>query len=602
MEYGQGQAECENAALLLRKTPPGPSELAYNFVVSICDERKARYHAQADVIPPHDVLNTDYECAQSFNSEELGATMSSRWYYQMLMEEFGPVTVEQLRELFEEGTLGDADLVRSETDDVWTTVAAVKPSLFAGAGDRPGETTEEIGDLSELAFEFEDSGPTTRRGAYAPELAQDASPVSREPVPGSLKQSPGLSEADSVAPVSSPRVPAQQQPASDQPGEEWFCESLGQVLGPMSFHEVIELGESGALDARDRVRCGERGLWKTVDCLPRVMRAVAVGRAIVVDPAVMSATTQKRFGDVASATLAAATSVPVAPTAEQALQPTADEPQSAPSVEPAVVQPQKPETVPPKSRGTNPRPKRRKNAKGEEELLDEIFDDVFSDESPPARSIIAAQYFAASSSTASAGPSMNNPVQATPPTMSPQNSMTAAYSAPASQESSRAAAARLTSAAMAAASASRPSSKSSGSSFEINPATIGILVAIMLVAAGGWYVWQNGIPGLSGSSNGNGTFDSAGAIKVLQATVDRYKAMGDNPSESEWKEFSEQTSRELSPLFKTVYDQAGATPKGAACLAATMCMMKIARSKPDNKEFIDKNLAEFESQLALVTK
>jgi hypothetical protein len=148
----------------------------------------------------------------------------------------------------------------------------------------------------------------------------------------------------------------------------------------------------------------------------------------------------------------------------------------------------------------------------------------------------------------------------------------------------------------------RPSSKSSRSSFEVNPATIGILVAVMLVAAGGWYVWQYGIPAFSGSSNGNGTFDQAGAVKVLQATMDRYKAVADSPSESEWKDFSSKTSAELSALFKTVYDRAGATPSGASCLAATMCLMKIARTNPDNKEFIDKNLAEYERHFALLNK
>ena len=518
--------------------------------------------------------------------------MSSRWYYQMLMEVFGPVTVEQLRELFDDGTLSDGDLVRSEADDVWTPLAAVKQSLFAGSVDRLEPAMEEIGDLSELAFEFEESGPTSRRRAYTQESAREAikesPPVAKAPVSGSVVQSPAPVAAIPAPPVASPRVQTPQPPANDQPADEWFCESLGQVMGPMSFDELIQMGESGALDANDRVRCGERGIWKTVDCLPRVMRAVAARSAIHVDPAVVSATTQRRLGDAAGAAMAHPTEAPVAPVAEE------------PPLPPQIQEP--PAAVPQKSKAAKPPRKTPRNAKGEEELLDEIFDDVFSDESPPARSMTAAQSFAASSSTASAGPSMNNPVQATPPTMSPQNSMTAAYSAPASQESSRAAAARLTSAAMAAASASRPSSKSSGSSFEINPAAIGILVAIMLVAAGGWYVWQNGIPGLSGRSNGNGTFDSAGAIKVLQATVDRYKAMGDNPSESEWKEFAGKASSELSPLFKTVYDQAGATPKGAACLAATMCLMKIARSRPDNKEFIDKNLAEFESQLALVTK
>jgi|GEM_PF-6533835 len=34
----------KNAPLLLRKSPPTPSEPASNFVVSICDKRKARYH------------------------------------------------------------------------------------------------------------------------------------------------------------------------------------------------------------------------------------------------------------------------------------------------------------------------------------------------------------------------------------------------------------------------------------------------------------------------------------------------------------------------------------------------------------------------------
>ena len=546
--------------------------------------------------------------------------MSSRWYYQMLMEEFGPVTVEQLRVLFDEGTLSDADLVRSETDDDWTAFAAVKTSLFANSGDRPMAAIEEIGDLSELAFEFEDSGPTTRHAAYAQESAVDPRPVSTAAGPGPLMQSPALIEADFFSPVSSPQVPAPQSPSNDQHAEEWFCESFGQVLGPMSFDELIELGESGALDENDRVRCGVRGIWKTLDCLPRVMRAVAVGRAIEVDPAVESGTTQNRLGDAASSSVENDTRGQVGPMAEQPQQSTANEPEFELSAEPAdtpepaqrakpaqpakpaaAVQSQEPETVSPKSRSRNPRPKRRKNAKGEEELLDEIFDDVFNDDSPPPRSNSAMQPFAASSATASAGASMSTPVQTMPPTMSPQNSMTAANSASTSQGSSRAAGASLAAAAMAAA-ASRPSSKRSGSSFKVNPATIGILVAVMLVAAGGWHVWQNGVPFLSGSSNGNGTFDKDGAVKILQATMERYKAVADNPSDSEWKEFSAKTNAELSVLYKTVYDQAGLTPSAAPCLAATMSLMKISRAKPDNKELIDKNLAEYERSMALLKK
>ena len=433
--------------------------------------------------------------------EMLGAAMSARWYYQMFMEEFGPVTVEQLRDLFDEGTLGDGDLVRCETDDVWTTGASLKQSVFAGAGDRPDLAMEEIGDLSELAFEFEDSGPTARRGAYAQESTEDASSISTEPVSGSLMQSPSPIAAEAVPSVSPPPVMSPQPPADDEPVEQWFCESLGQ------------------------------------------------------------------------------------------------EPQSASSVEGAAsVQPQSPGSISEKSKATKPRSKRRKNVKDDDKLLDEIFDDVFNDDGPPVRSNTIAQSFAASSMTASAASSINIPTPTTPPTMSPQTPPSAAYSSPASQGSSRAAGAQLA----AAAKASRSSSGSSRRSFEANPATIGILVAVMLVAAGGWYVWQNGIS--FGANNGNGTFDSAGAVKTLEASMDRYKAMGDNPSESEWNEFSEKTKKELGVLYKTVDDRAGATPKGAACLGATMCLLKIARIQPGNKEFVDKNLAEYERQIALAKK
>ena len=510
--------------------------------------------------------------------------MSSRWYYQMLMEVFGPVTVEQLRELFDDGTLSDGDLVRSEADDVWTPLAAVKQSLFAGSVDRLEPAMEEIGDLSELAFEFEESGPTSRRRAYTQESAREAikesPPVAKAPVSGSVVQSPAPVAAIPAPPVASPRVQTPQPPANDQPADEWFCESLGQVMGPMSFDELIQMGESGALDANDRVRCGERGIWKTVDCLPRVMRAVAARSAIHVDPAVVSATTQRRLGDAAGAAMAHPTEAPVAPVAEE------------PPLPPQIQEP--PAAVPQKSKAAKPPRKTPRNAKGEEELLDEIFDDVFNDASPPAKTTTTSQSVTASSAMAATVSSMHTP---TPP-MRPPIPAAPANSSPASQDSSRAAGARLTAATMA----SRSSKQSYGSSFEANPTTIGILVAVMLVAAGGWYVWQYGIPVGSSSGNGNGDFDRVGAVKVLQARVSLYKALGDSPSESEWNDFSNSTTKELSALFNSVYAQAGATPHGAACLAATMCVMKIAKTQPDNKELINKNLVEFERQIVLVTK
>ena len=150
--------------------------------------------------------------------------------------------------------------------------------------------------------------------------------------------------------------------------------------------------------------------------------------------------------------------------------------------------------------------------------------------------------------------------------------------------------------------AARPisTSKSSRRSFDIDPKVVGIFVAILLVAVGGYYVWQSGL--LAGSANGSGKFDRAGAVKEMEAAMARYKAVGTNPSEEEWKQFRVKTMREMNALFKSVYDRAGATPQGAACLAAITSLMKIASTTPDNTETIDKNIAEFQKQIPLVTK
>lgn len=159
-------------------------------------------------------------------------------------------------------------------------------------------------------------------------------------------------------------------------------------------------------------------------------------------------------------------------------------------------------------------------------------------------------------------------------------------------------AAGLTAAAMAARPV--PVSKSSGRSFDFNPKAIGIFVAILLVGAGGYYVWQSDL--FSGALNGSGSFDRAGAVKALEAGMARYKAIGSSPSEAEWKEFSVKTKLEMSALFKSVYDRAGATPQGSACLAAITALMKIAGTTPDNTEAIEKHIADFEQQISLVTK
>ena len=372
----------------------------------------------------------------------------------------------------------------------------------------------------------------------------------------------------------------------------------------MSFEELIEIAKGGALDANDRVKCGERGAWKIVEQLPGVMRAVALSRAIEVDPQIASAATQKRLGDVAYAAMmnspheSEPTAAPSQPPTPNTTSPTsvlaAASVAELPKSDEAATATGSVKSASGKAKTTKPRPKRRKNAKGEDELLDEIFDDVFNDDNAPTlpkahmHSIGASSMTSASGNPQSASPGLQNPVGAPSFAASPSPSMM----------SSGSNAAGLAAAAMAA--RPIPASKSSGRSFDIDPKTIGILVAILLAGAGGYYVWQSGM--LTGSENGSGNFDRAGAVKALESAMASYKAMGTSPSEEDWKKFSVKTKLEMSALFKSVYDRAGATPQGVACLAAITSLMKIASTTPDNTEAIDKNIAEFQKQIPLVTK
>ncbi len=529
--------------------------------------------------------------------------MSSRWYYQLMIEEFGPITAEQLRELLECGTLSDGDLVRQESSEIWIPISDVRQSLFTDGSDNSPSLNEEIGDLSELAFEFEDSGPTTRRGAYAEDVVADASLSMQKSTP----IAPISSSATSSRPVTPP--PESPQQAREELREEWFCESLGQVMGPMSFEELIELGKGGALDANDRVKCGERGIWKIVEQLPSVMRAVALSRAIEADPQIVSSTTRKHPGDAAYASMVNSPDVSETTTApEQQLQP--PRPKAAlpktPKAATAPDLPQQDEAAsaaesakpsPGKTKATKLRPKRRKNAKGEDELLDEIFDDVFNDDNAPSRPK-APMHSMAAASTAYSAAVPGNPPPPNPGLQNPAAAASYAASPSSSTMSSGSSSAGLAKAAMAA----RPisTSKSSGRSFDFDPKAIGMFVAILLVGAGGYYVWQSGM--LSGSANGSGNFDRAGAVKALEAAMARYKAVGTSPSEEEWKQFSVKTKLEMSALFKSVYERAGATPQGAACLAAITSLMKIASTTPDNTEAIEKNIAEFQKKIPLVTQ
>ena len=50
-------------------------------------------------------------------------TVSTQWFCRILHEEFGPLEIDELRELASSGTLDPGDLVRRNTEDVWAAAS-----------------------------------------------------------------------------------------------------------------------------------------------------------------------------------------------------------------------------------------------------------------------------------------------------------------------------------------------------------------------------------------------------------------------------------------------------------------------------------------------
>ncbi|MGV2335445.1 MAG UNVERIFIED_CONTAM: DUF4339 domain-containing protein [Planctomycetaceae bacterium] len=142
----------------------------------------------------------------------------SQWYYQMLGEEFGPVSTESLRQLVEDGMLEAADLVRPADSTQWGRID--QSNLIDTRKATTEADSDVLTDLADLNFEFEESGGGPKRR--------------RRP--------------DAQAPLSR-TAPAPEAPAAPL----WFHQFFGQVMGPIPLPELVQMAESGNLNETDSV-------------------------------------------------------------------------------------------------------------------------------------------------------------------------------------------------------------------------------------------------------------------------------------------------------------------------------------------------------------
>ncbi len=207
--------------------------------------------------------------------------MAQDWYYKLLGEETGPVAFAALRELASAGHLASDDEVRTSTSS-WKRVAEV-PELFGG------EDSEE----PELATGFDldmllapsSSKPihlSAKRQAQQAAVAAAAAPVvewyytllGQEMGPASTEEILQLIQDGSLQGEDTVRLQKtgawQRLSSTSQfstivaqmlPKPEWYCRTLGQELGPMTFEELQQMAKSGSLQVDDEVRHGSTDPW-----------------------------------------------------------------------------------------------------------------------------------------------------------------------------------------------------------------------------------------------------------------------------------------------------------------------------------------------------
>ena len=498
--------------------------------------------------------------------------MENRWYYQLFMEEFGPVSESMVRQLLEDGTLGSGDLIRAENSADW-----VPAETLAADESEPNE----ISDLSELSFDFEESAHQDRQSK--------------------------------AAPVSPPQLEAP---------PEFYTQSLGQILGPMSMTDLIGMAESGALSGADGVRSGEFGQWVLASSVAGLKAALHLGENIVSEPIASAPPSTRRLfqtavrpADANSAMLDSSTDAsenevetPTPAAARLAAEPVASKPAS----EPAAVA-EASESRPALESDSRPAVKKGKKKKNknqeDDKLLDDIFDDVFSDNQKSPRGSMPGMpslgmpssgmassgpsSSGGSSSANTAGPAANRSAASTD--LKPAAEETGASPAAAPATPSPMMAPVMRSPTPSAPAAYRPAPTKSGSGFSFDGPIRNIAIGLVGIILAGGLIWKVGIPLFTGVNTGQ---YSSRTITFLAD----FKALGEEPQAGPWQELTTKSRVEFMTYYKAML-QAGATgPENVACMEGLKNAIALCSTRIDDKEKRKETLGRLEKAVAGLAK
>ena len=135
-----------------------------------------------------------------------------KWFYQLLGEEFGPVSAAEIAQLVSDGILSPQDKTRPATSDQWSTVQ----SVLKGDGTNSDSALTTLQNIDEISLE-EDLPDIN---AFALEGAEN-------------EDAAGFAT--------------------------YFTETLGQLMGPMTLEQLSQMVVSGVLSESDLIRNRESG-------------------------------------------------------------------------------------------------------------------------------------------------------------------------------------------------------------------------------------------------------------------------------------------------------------------------------------------------------
>lgn len=454
-----------------------------------------------------------------------------QWFYEMLTEEFGPVTAAELEEMIANGMLSATDRVRSGASGEWITVADFPAAVVALSQGQPDERHSDL-DIDSFSFES----------------TSDAEPDALDIDSFNLH-----GDSDSPQPVTANRHQPS-EPVEDEDDFEptFFVQSLGQVLGPLTQDELVEMACAGSLSRGDEIRGGEDSRWIAVEAIPGLSEEILRQEATLTQAPATGASTEAE---------------PIEKEKEK------------PRQRSAIKATAKAKADAKTGAKAKPKGRKRKRRPKTDEFLQEIFAEVFTEDgkvredrmaaappaamAPPVNSLGdnggMGMGMAAASATSSTGPAMPA-APSSPP----------AFTRPIPKP------------------AAKKASKSSGGGFEMpEPKVLGIIgggLALVLILVGGFM----GIIPLPGFG-----VDPESFFKEFAA---EYPKMKDGSAE-DWKQFKTEKSAVARGIARDLAPSVGTDPKAKRFQRAALLVTKIVTIDQADKEKHTEAYAEFNKML-----